>query len=157
MSRLPKKCWEARGLSRNEQEAMAAGPNQIVFACAQVFKNTIRSSARAFGSHRPLSGCSLTMKTRSRRSLRLGDERRGQGPKRQPAEERAPVHHSMTWSARPSSDCGIVSPSAFAAFRLITSSNLVGCSTGRSLGWAPSRIRWTYLAARRNRSPRSAP
>ena len=29
-------------------------------------------------------------------------------------------------------DCGIVSPSAFAVFVLITSSNLVGCSTGRS-------------------------
>ena len=32
------------------------------------------------------------------------------------------------------------SPSGFAVFRLITSSNLVGCSTGRSPGLAPFRI-----------------
>ena len=46
----------------------------------------------------------------------------------------------MIWSARWSSDCGIVSPSAFAVFRLMTSSNFVGCSTGRSAGLAPLRI-----------------
>jgi hypothetical protein len=46
----------------------------------------------------------------------------------------------ITWSARSRSDCGIVSPSAFAVLRLITSSKLVGCSTGRSAGFAPLRI-----------------
>ena len=35
------------------------------------------------------------------------------------------------WSARSSTDGGIVRPSAFAVLRLITNSNLVGCSTGR--------------------------
>jgi hypothetical protein len=40
----------------------------------------------------------------------------------------------ITWSARWSSVCGIVSPNAFAVLRLITSSNLVGCSTGSSAG-----------------------
>src|SRR5207253_1833377 len=34
---------------------------------------------------------------------------------------------------------GIVRPSAFAVLRLMTSSNLVGCSTGRSAGLAPFR------------------
>ena len=48
--------------------------------------------------------------------------------------------YSMTWSARRSNVCGIVIPSAFAVFMLITSSNLVGCSTGRSAGLAPLRI-----------------
>ena len=48
--------------------------------------------------------------------------------------------HWITASARSSSDCGILRPSAFAAFRLITSSNFVGCSTGRSAGLAPLRI-----------------
>jgi hypothetical protein len=43
----------------------------------------------------------------------------------------------MTWSARSSSDWGIVRPSALAVLRLITNSNLVGCSTGRSVGFAP--------------------
>jgi hypothetical protein len=35
---------------------------------------------------------------------------------------------------------GMVSPNAFAVLRLITSSNLVGCWTGRSPGLAPLRI-----------------
>src|SRR5262245_58450037 len=48
--------------------------------------------------------------------------------------------HSMTWSARSSSDGGIVRPSALAVLRLITSANFVGCSTGRSAGLAPLRI-----------------
>src|SRR5437879_13027264 len=46
----------------------------------------------------------------------------------------------ITWSARCSSDRGIVRPRAFAVLRLITSSNFVGCSTGRSPGLAPFRI-----------------
>src|SRR5262245_58545505 len=48
--------------------------------------------------------------------------------------------YSMTWSARPSTDCGIVRPRALAVFRLITNSNFVACSTGRSAGFAPLRI-----------------
>src|SRR5205085_2046592 len=58
------------------------------------------------------------------------------------AEQRkkiAPVH-SMTSSARCSSDCGTARPSAFAVFRLMTSSKTVGCRTGRSAGLAPLRI-----------------
>src|SRR5205085_5740324 len=42
--------------------------------------------------------------------------------------------HSMTWSARNSSDGGMVKPRAFAVLRLRTSSNVVACSTGRSAG-----------------------
>ena len=42
--------------------------------------------------------------------------------------------HSITSSARASSEGGTVRPSAFAVLRLITSSNLVGCSTGKSAG-----------------------
>ena len=45
--------------------------------------------------------------------------------------------HSMTWSARSSSDCGIVSPSAFAVLRLMSNSNFVGCSTGRPAALRP--------------------
>lgn len=54
----------------------------------------------------------------------------------------------ITASARASSGCGIVSPSAFAVFRLIMSSNFVGCSTASSAGLAPFRILSTYAAAR---------
>ena len=49
-------------------------------------------------------------------------------------------HHLITVSARYSNDCGIVRPICFAVFRLITNSNLVGCSTGRSAGFVPFRI-----------------
>jgi hypothetical protein len=53
---------------------------------------------------------------------------------------RISVGHSMTSSARARIDGGIVRPSVFAVFRLITSSNFVGCSTGRSAGFAPFKI-----------------
>jgi hypothetical protein len=45
--------------------------------------------------------------------------------------------HLITLSARASTFCGIVRPICFAVFRLMTSSNFVGCSTGRSAGLAP--------------------
>ena len=47
--------------------------------------------------------------------------------------------YSITSSARTSSVGGISRPSAFAVIRLTASSNLVGCSTGRSAGFAPRR------------------
>src|SRR5262245_7823764 len=75
-----------------------------------------------------------------RRLLRFGDEGRGEDTRTHHGNERSPVHHWMISSARISTDCGIVSPRAFAVLRLITSSNLVGCSTGRSAGFAPLRI-----------------
>src|SRR6266481_3211968 len=56
---------------------------------------------------------------------------------------------SITSSARTRNDTGIVKPSALAVTRLMTSSNLVGCSTGRSPGLIPRRILSTYSAARR--------
>ena len=52
----------------------------------------------------------------------------------------AATDYLITSSACNSSVCGIVSPSALADFILITISNLVGCSTGRSPGLAPFRI-----------------
>jgi hypothetical protein len=48
--------------------------------------------------------------------------------------------HSITSSAVASSAAGTVRPSNFAALRLRTNSNLVGCSTGSSAGAAPRRI-----------------
>jgi hypothetical protein len=44
---------------------------------------------------------------------------------------------STTSSARASSGEGIVSPSDFAIFKLMTSWNLIGCWTTRSKGFAP--------------------
>src|SRR5262249_59059300 len=45
--------------------------------------------------------------------------------------------HSITSSAIASTPGGILRPSVFAVLRLITSSNFVGCSTGRSAGLEP--------------------
>ena len=51
--------------------------------------------------------------------------------------------HSITSSARASSDGGTERPSALAVLRLITSSYLVGACTGRSPGFSPLRTRST--------------
>jgi hypothetical protein len=48
--------------------------------------------------------------------------------------------HLITLSARASTFCGIITPICFAVLRLMTSSNFLGCSTGRSAGLAPLRI-----------------
>src|SRR5262249_19248062 len=64
-------------------------------------------------------------------------------------DEGSPIHYWITSSARASTEGGMVRPSAFAVLRLITSSNLVGCSTGRSAGLAPFRILSTKTAVRR--------
>ena len=60
---------------------------------------------------------------------------------RSPLPSRTPQHvgelaplHSITSSARASSVGAISKPNAFAVLRLMISSNLAGCSTGRSAG-----------------------
>src|SRR5262252_2065716 len=55
--------------------------------------------------------------------------------------------HSITSSARSRNDSGTVRPSALAVVRLITRSNLVGCSTGSSPGFAPCKILSTISGA----------
>src|SRR5262249_34122025 len=76
---------------------------------------------------------------------RLLRARRERPRGRRAAEQRDDVAavHSITSSARASSDGGSSRPSALAVLRLIVSSYLVGCCTGRSAGFAPLRIRWT--------------
>ena len=67
---------------------------------------------------------------------------RRQRPHRRAAQQRDELaaSHSITSSARASSDGGTVTPIAFAVLRLMISSNLVGCSTGSSAGLIPCRI-----------------
>ena len=62
------------------------------------------------------------------------------------------IAYCMIRSARWSTAWGIVSLSAFAVRRLMTSSKVVGCSMGKSDGFAPLRILSTLVAARRGRS-----
>ena len=56
------------------------------------------------------------------------------------ALELAPSH-SITWSARASTACRIVSAMALAVRKLTTSSYRVGSCTGKSPGFAPRRMR----------------
>ena len=69
--------------------------------------------------------------------LRIGGERRGEEAAGQRADKRAPVHYWITSSARASTDGGIVRPRALAVFRLMTSSNFVGCSRAGRRAWRP--------------------
>src|SRR5262249_32452467 len=76
------------------------------------------------------------------RLLRARSER----PRGRPAAEQRnelAAFHSITSSARVSMVGGTSRPSAFAVFRLITSSYLVGACTGRSAGFSPFRMRST--------------
>jgi hypothetical protein len=65
--------------------------------------------------------------------------------------------YSITSSAMTSSVGGTTRPSALAVVRFKTTSNLVGCSTGISLGLAPRKILSANSAARRYRSGRFGP
>src|SRR5262249_10905759 len=87
---------------------------------------------------------------RHRRLLRA----RREGPRGQAAEQHHELAslHSITSSARPSSVGAMLIPRALAVVRLMMRSNLVGCSTGMSAGFAPRKILSTNSPARRNRS-----
>jgi hypothetical protein len=57
-----------------------------------------------------------------------------------PIADIAPLH-SITSSARASSDGGTMRPNILAVWALTTSSNLLACTTGKSAGMAPFRVR----------------
>src|SRR5262249_51740202 len=73
--------------------------------------------------------CGKRQRPRDRRASEKGDEL-------------APLH-SITSSARASSDVGTSMPSALAVLRLITSSYFVGACTGRFAVFSPLRMRST--------------
>ena len=50
------------------------------------------------------------------------------------------ARYSITSSAATSNVCGTARPRVLAVLRLMTNSNFVGCSTGKSAGLAPRRI-----------------
>ena len=103
--------------------------------------------------YRPTAAGRLSAKQTFNESGLIDDR----GEQRQPCDQSATRPHWITSSARSSTDCGIVMPSAFAVFMLITRSNLVGCRTGKSAGLAPLRIRPVYTPAWRCTSGRLTP
>jgi len=66
------------------------------------------------------------------------------------ANKRRHGAYSITTSAHVSTVGGMLMPSALAVWRFMTSSYLVGRSTGRSPGFAPLKILSTKVADRRN-------
>src|SRR5215470_14559016 len=74
---------------------------------------------------------------------RLLRPRRERPPYRRAAEQRDEIttFHSITSSARPDRGNGTVMPSALAVLRLMISSTFVDCTTGRSAGFSPLRMR----------------
>jgi hypothetical protein len=62
-----------------------------------------------------------------------------------------PQHQRITSVAWKRSEGGMVRPSAWAVLRLMTRSNCMGRSTGRSAGLVPLRILSTYVARLRQR------
>jgi hypothetical protein len=73
------------------------------------------------------------------------------------AIDRHSPSYSIKSSARASNAGGTVIPSALAVLMLITNSNLVGCSTGRSAGFAPCKILSTWATDNRKLSTISGP
>ncbi len=92
------------------------------------------------------NGDERTPRLRLRSTGETNDLQREQCPAQDARREEI---HSITSSARTRMDCGIVMPRALAVLRLTTSSNRVGCSTGKSAGLAPLNILPTKCAARR--------
>jgi hypothetical protein len=94
------------------------------------------------GDHCQLSGCSLECQVYSGETAPAKGHSHPKRTLEQAAQSsvRARNHRSMISSARSNTDCGIFRPRAFAVFILITSSNFVGCATGRSAGLVPLRI-----------------
>jgi hypothetical protein len=85
---------------------------------------------------------------RHRRLLRARRERPRRCRTAEKCNELA-ARHSITSSATASSWSGTSRPRALAVFRLSTSSNSVGCTTGNSAGLVPLRIVPAYTPARR--------
>src|SRR5439155_3709769 len=90
------------------------------------------------------------------RWLRCGGKLRQEEREREKHDECDGLHR-ITSSAWNSSVGGIIRPRTWAVFMLMTNSNCIGCSIGRSPGLAPLRILATYVAARRQRSSVGAP
>src|SRR5262249_6054378 len=77
---------------------------------------------------------------RHRRLLRARCDRPRRRRAAEQRDELAASDHSITSSARPRSVSGNVIPSVFAVLRLMISSTLTDCWTGKSVGFSPLRI-----------------
>jgi len=122
------------------QQSTTSGSEMRFPRCYPVFRplNPVPGGRQAPG--KPRASYFWFKRTDLLREVRelFGSKRRDHRAAEQ-RDELAPFH-SITSSARASSVCGTVRRSALAVSRLITRSNLVGCSTGMSPGFVPRRI-----------------
>src|SRR6516165_6392750 len=118
-----------------DQDVAAGRPSELPEPLPETLKITLRirvvlGDSQQYGD--PPHLVALLRVHRERPRHRRAAEQRDELP---------PWDHSITSSAIASSLSGIWRPSAFAVLRLITSSNLAGCTTGRSAGFSPLRMR----------------
>jgi hypothetical protein len=126
----PRYCICSASPSRRLLDGEATNPS------ASALSNTNLTNVRST-SRSPCKTASHTDPTHPL-ALRARRERPRRRAAEQCKEEAAP--HSITSSARCCRNHGNSSPSSLAVLMLIASSNTVGCSTGRSAGFAPLRI-----------------
>src|SRR5262249_39661415 len=105
-----------------------AGLLQALAECSQPVSISVRRLAVDKANHRNRG---LLRARRQRPCCRRTAEQR---------DECAAPDHSITSSASNCNELGTSMPSALAVCRLMTNSNLVDCTTGRSAGFAPLRI-----------------
>src|SRR5438445_12700734 len=96
------------------------------------------NTLRECGHHRSTAKCQV--RTQAPQQMEPPFDHLG-GAAEQRDEQLASVAHSITSSAMLSRDAGTVRPSILAVCTLMTNSRLVDCSTGRSVGLAPLRMR----------------
>ena len=126
----------ARDVSDKETERSVRGGEEII-EIAPTSRAGWTSPHTSTGQFRAGGGntCGSMLICRSRAASSSCSSR-----KRQPFDELAACH-SITSSAMDSSPGGTSMPSASAVFKLIRNSNLVACTTARSAGFSPLRIR----------------
>src|SRR5215831_13568656 len=118
--------------SKRDQQILSLDKSGFTQAAAERRDHVGRLAGRA-AAEKPDHG--------HRRLLRARRERPGSRRAAKQRDELAALHHSITSSARASSMGGTSSPSARAVGRLMMKSNLVDCTTGRSVGFSPFRMR----------------
>src|SRR5262245_4581685 len=122
-------------------EPMVLDRHVLAFGVADFLEAFTKRSSLACGAFRPPGADESDY-----RHCRLLCARHHRPRRRRAAEQRdklAPHHHSITSSARASSVGGTSRPSDLAVLRLMISSTLVTCWTGKSTDFSPLRIRPT--------------
>src|SRR5262249_1942597 len=140
-------------LVEGRRRAQPGTPNTLGARKAKVFHQVNQALAQSKIQRRPVDRfyarhfdlrqdrCRSFGRPHRRRLLRLCCKRPCRSHASEQADELAPPNHSITSSARASSVSGMSRPSDLAVLRLIRSSNLAGCRTGKSEGFSPLRIR----------------